>query len=475
MIRTWSVLGVAATMLVVSRLSGQTTPPAQDGVQLFVVVEQVADTTVVYPALKRWGVTVLSRYARMLTLSAPSAYMVLPGHAPFFVLDSIKAITRPDNTSPISYAEFNRTVRLDVADSTTEMFSATWGLDSLRVKRAWAMGDSGQGVIVGVMDTGLHEIHPEFAGRFVGGASFANRTGVDSSFGAWRPPDNVCKDHGTHVSATAVGKTVGVAPGAELLFARVFDTQGGCFAWISAIVQGFSWLSDHGADVVNSSISGSFYGAYEAALWQRPQTIMVAAAGNSSPYVNFPASSAYGIGAASLAANLRTMSYSAVGPENDFAAPGQAIYSAYLERGYAVKSGTSMASPHLAGLVALWISGRGYTPIDTIIANLAAVSYDVPPAGFDNHAGWGMPRADRVAARAMGISEQPTTLAGPIRLSAGTTVQSGCLKLVAPVEWRATGAPAWLTLQVRGDSLCYTTTGTVPVAATDTVRLVVVP
>src|SRR5690606_9592019 len=120
---------------------------------------------------------------------------------------------------------------------------------------------------------------------------------------------------------------------------------------------------------------------------------LVAAAGNNTSSVMFPGSSDHSIGVAALTSSNNWASYSNVGPQVDFAAPGSGITSTMPGGGTGSKSGTSMATPHVAGVVALLLADNPSLSYDGLYDLLKARAQDVDAAGFDNRTGWGLVRA----------------------------------------------------------------------------------
>ena len=235
-----------------------------------------------------------------------------------------------------------------------------WGLDAVGAQEVWAgtgsfSGVTGSGVTVAVVDTGIDYSHREFAGRIVGGWDFVDN---DS-----RAQDG--HGHGTHCAGTIAGANdgvgiTGVAYNARIMPIRVLDDDGsGSTADVTA---GIRYAADNGADVISLSLGGGAYNqeAYEAVRYATQQgCVVVMASGNDgAPIPGYPAyyARSYGIAVGAVDINGTRASFSndaGTGEYDYVTAPGVNIYSARNGGGYTSMSGTSMATPHVAGIAAL--------------------------------------------------------------------------------------------------------------------------
>ena len=234
-----------------------------------------------------------------------------------------------------------------------------WGVNRVNAPAAWST-TMGQGVKVGIIDTGIDYTHPDLKANYAGGYN-----AIDTS----KPPldDN---GHGTHVAgiigAVSDGAgVVGVAPRASLYAVKVLNAQGsGAY---SAIIDGIQWAVTNKLNVVNMSLgspSGStaIQKAVEAAY--KAGVTLVVAAGNDSGPVNYPAKYPQAIAVAASDSADKIASFSSRGPEIVVIAPGVAINSTYMGGIYKSLSGTSMASPHVAGLAALAVAAGAKSPAE---------------------------------------------------------------------------------------------------------------
>ncbi|MEJ3742639.1 S8 family serine peptidase [Actinomycetes bacterium KLBMP 9797] len=236
---------------------------------------------------------------------------------------------------------------------------------------AWAAGYTGKGVRVAVLDTGVDASHPDLAGKVVEKADFtaADGTAVDRH------------GHGTHVAATAVGSGAGaggrrrgVAPDARLVVGKVLHDDGSGRA--SDVIAGMEWAAPR-ADVVNLSLGSANSDGTDPVsqavetLTERHGTLFVAAAGNAGPSestVGAPAAAPAALAVGAVDAQDRLADFSSRGPvlgsraaKPEIVAPGVDIVAARaagttlgrpVDARYTTASGTSMATPHVAGAAA---------------------------------------------------------------------------------------------------------------------------
>ncbi|MFJ7999687.1 S8 family peptidase [Streptomyces sp. NPDC096310] len=236
---------------------------------------------------------------------------------------------------------------------------------------AWKAGYDGKGVKIAVLDTGVDQTHPDLKGVEIAEKDFS---------GSGNTVDHV--GHGTHVASTAAGsgaksggKYKGVAPGARILDGKVLDDSG--FGDDSGIIAGMQWAADQGAQVANLSLGGgdtAEVDPLEAAvdrLSAEKNILFVIAAGNDGPdaeTIGSPGSAASALTVGAVDRKDAIADFSSVGPtadgslKPDITAPGVDIVAAKAAQGqlgdpaadgYVAMSGTSMATPHVAGAAAL--------------------------------------------------------------------------------------------------------------------------
>ena len=308
---------------------------------------------------------------------------------------------------------------IDYQDLNNQEQSAgmTWGLERLDIPNFWSTANTkGAGIRVAVLDTGVYDQHPALLGKvtdFIVVDPLGNRITTGSRFDGG--------SHGTHVCGTVAGGTdpngvhIGVAPDAELLVGGVLIGN----ATLRTLVEGIAWAVQQGADIISMSLGFAYYEPQFELIFQQLTSLYgilpVVAIGNenhgntSSPG---SARSALSVGATEKMTSTRTdvaffssgasLSFPGGTPalvtKPDICAPGVQVYSAIPPQQtasgiyeYTYMDGTSMATPHVAGVAALLMAAKPNAGADDIADALRDTAYH--PGGNnrrpDNRWGWG--------------------------------------------------------------------------------------
>lgn len=251
----------------------------------------------------------------------------------------------------------------------------------------------GQGVRVGVLDTGIDFNHLDLAPNVKGGINLVNPRSS--------PRDD--HGHGTHIAGTigAIARRpsgVGIAPQVSLFAIKVLNSH--AMGTLTTLIKGIEWGIQNKMDILNISIGGGTYVSPAILRAVRAATqrgiLIVAAVGNSGnplgkgDLVEVPGRIPETIAVAALKRNNRRAAFSATGSAVDIAAPGVDIISTYPGNRYAVLSGTSMAAAHVTGVAALLKSAYPKASPHTIKSLLLRRAIDLPPAGKDPYTGVGL-------------------------------------------------------------------------------------
>ena len=334
---------------------------------------------------------------------------------------------------------------LPINTNTTINPTPSWGLDrinqrTLPLDSTYSFASNGSGVDAYVVDTGILLTHTEFAGR------------VRAGFDAFSGTGNDCNGHGTHVAGIVAGATHGVAPGASLVALRILDCAGS--GNTSGLVSAIDWaIEDHTTTpaVMNLSLGGarspSVNSAVDRAFADGITVVVAAGNTNVDACTLSPASattSALTVGATTIT-DARA-SFSNFGQCLDLFAPGASIKSAWYSSDTATNtlSGTSMASPHVAGLVARYLSTNPQaTPTQVMNAINGTATTNVvtnPGTLSPNRLAFGEP-ASTSSAGSPPASGSPTSTA-PASGGAGTSGASGPSSVTATPSTPAPAIPA---------------------------------
>ncbi|GGB20247.1 S8 family serine peptidase [Agarivorans gilvus] len=332
-----------------------------------------------------------------------------------------------------------------------------WHYKQINLGAAWqAMAGQIQNeVVVAVLDTGIYQSHPDLAAQLTDdGIDFISDTrisldgdGIDydpEDPGDQNGPNGSSSWHGTHVAGTIAAYTnnqlgvAGIAPNAKIMNLRVLGYEGGttydiaqAILYAAGLGNDSGRLPDKVASVINMSLGGESYDyVFDQAVQQAiaQGVIVVAAAGNeSTSALSYPAAFANVIGVSAVDADKQLTSYSNFGSYIDIAAPGgdsrvdldgdgygDGVYSTYvnenggsLSADYQYLNGTSMASPHVAGVVALMKQLNPNLDTDDFESLLVAgrLSDDLGSSGWDRSYGYGLLNAEKAVQSQIGIDD----------------------------------------------------------------------
>ncbi|MEC5423174.1 S8 family serine peptidase [Virgibacillus sp. C22-A2] len=273
------------------------------------------------------------------------------------------AVTIDQNNLPeleqndnVAYIENNVSVTLsnhtqyieEISESRELTETEEWNVQLIGSTFAWEDGFTGSGVNIAIIDTGISS-HSDLA--ISGGTSVVDYTKE------WADDNG----HGTHVAGILGAQlngfgVVGVAPEANLFAVKALDNNGD--GTLGNLVEAIEWSIDNEMDIINLSLGTDYNSktlkeimdkAYESGI------LIVGASGNEgvAESVIYPAKYESVIGVSAVDARLQITPFSSTGQEVEFSAPGVNIISTYLDESYGISSGTSQASPHVAGMLAL--------------------------------------------------------------------------------------------------------------------------
>ncbi|MEC4820022.1 MAG: S8 family peptidase [Scytonema sp. PMC 1069.18] len=304
------------------------------------------------------------------------------------LIDASAAVSKAVGQSPFP----------DVAD----LGGNNWGADLVKAPETWAQGYTGEGVVVAVLDTGVDYNHNDLkrniwtnSKEIAGNGKDDDGNGyIDDVYG-WNfnsDNNNTLDDngHGTHVSGTIAGTNngfgvTGIAYDAKIMPVKVLDDSGS--GSYTAIASGIYYAVNNGADVINLSLGGdsSDFILQLAIQYASSQgTIVVMSAGNESASVPaYPARYAenWGIAVGAVDQNNNMAEFSnraGTTPLAYVTAPGVEVYSTVPNNDYASYSGTSMAAPHVTGVVALMLSANSSLTDSQVRQILAETSGNNP-------------------------------------------------------------------------------------------------
>lgn len=322
-----------------------------------------------------------------------------------------------------------------------------WGNVKTNVQTAWDNGLTGAGVKIAVVDTGI-AAHPDL--NIAGGVDLVD-DGVDNYQDVY--------GHGTHVAgiAAALNNSIGVvgaAPDASLYAVKVLRDDGS--GTLSEVLAGVDWSIANGMQVINMSLGTN---TYSTALEDSLQTaydngiLCVAAAGNNgagTDNVSYPGRFSSVLCVSATTSSDVIADFSSRGPAVDLAAPGDGIYSTYTAQSYTTMKGTSMATPMVSGIMALYRQAYPQATAAELYQMVEAGAVDLGTAGLDSLYGYGLVQAPQ------GLSSQAEilTYALPGQVGASTIDSaSGTIQAVMPSGSSLTSLKATFTTSSKIQSI----------------------
>ena len=292
------------------------------------------------------------------------------------------AVTMLRSDPDVAYIEQDARVSVQTTQS-----GATWGIDRIDQRNRPLSGtytytSTGSGATAYIIDTGILTSHSQFGGRAAVAYDATGGNGID------------CNGHGTHVAGTVGGSTYGVAKGVSLRAVRVLDCNGS--GTNSNVIAGMNWVASHhvARSVANMSLGGGYSSAVNSAATSLVNSgvFLAVASGNSgADACNYSPASAPGtitVNASDI--NDARATFSNYGGCTDVYAPGVNITSAWIGSTTATNtiSGTSMATPHVTGVGALYKATYGDAAASTVISwitsNATANVISGNPSGTPN-------------------------------------------------------------------------------------------
>jgi thermitase len=276
-----------------------------------------------------------------------------------------------------------------------------WGPKYTLTEEAWDLVSSSKrsSIVIAIVDTGVRLNHEDLGASIVPGYDFVDR-------------DNDATDtqgHGTHVAGTAAALTnngkgvAGICSGCKILPVRVLGTGGS--GSMNDIASGIRYAADRGAHVINLSLGG---GGYSSTLKSAIDyaismgSVVVAASGNDNGAVAYPGAYDGVVTVGSIDSRGIKSSFSNYGPSLDVTAPGSSIFSSTMNGSYGNMSGTSMATPHVAGVVGLVLAANPNLRPDQVLDILRKSGMDKGAAGFDHYYGYGVLDTKKAVELALG-------------------------------------------------------------------------
>lgn len=367
--------------------------------QFIVKLKDAGKSLRTFETMGTYGIKVVDS---LETIDHSLSYALVESEMP---LDEIRktliALGLAENVEP------NYILRVMQIEPNDPFYDRQWHYQDISLPLAWSLTCGSELVVVAVVDTGVRFDHPDLAGIFYS-------TGYDFIDEDSDPTD--LNGHGTHVAGTIAALTnnaLGVSGvcwggyGVKILPIKVLDNDGLGNDW--SVCKGIVYAVEHGAKVVNLSLAGESSSSLledTVSYAYNNNVVLVCAAGNDNSSVSYPAAYDETIAVGAVRWDWQRAPYSNYGPEIDVVAPGgdmnvdqnddgfdDGVFSTYWTSSegntYAFLQGTSMAAPHVTGVVALMMS-YGLSGVEEIRSALCNTALDLGPEGRDDEYGYGL-------------------------------------------------------------------------------------
>lgn len=282
------------------------------------------------------------------------------------------------------------------ASANDPYYSSAWHLQKIQAPLAWDVS-LGDGVVIGILDSGVDGTHPDLVGKMVAGYNFYdNNTDTTDVHGH----GTACAGAAAASSNNGIGVT-GVSWNSKIMPLRISDTAG--VGYWSMMASGITWAADHGARVVSlsyASMQTSSAVASAAAYMQNKGGCTVIAMSNTGALESTPNNQTEIFVTATSDSNDTFASWSTFGPSADISAPGYGIWTTQRGGTYGSWWGTSFSTPIVAGVVALMMSANPNLPGQQIQSLLYQNADDLGALGWDQYYGHGRVNAVRAVTAA---------------------------------------------------------------------------
>jgi len=280
--------------------------------------------------------------------------------------------------SEVQSAELNQVHTINYTPN-DPLYSQQYHHTRIQADLAWDLHTGGSGAVIAIVDTGVDLQHSDFAGKLTAGYDFVNNdTNADDDQG-----------HGTHCAGIAAAQgnngyqTAGVSWGARIMPVKVLSSSGS--GTTANIIKGVDYAKNNGAHIISMSLGGGGYSqAFQDSInsaWAAGKIIIAAAGNSNTSAVSYPAAYSNVVAVASTTSTDARSSFSNYGSWVDVAAPGSNILASANGGGTTTMSGTSMATPVVAGLAALLKTKNTAASNSTIVNRIYSTADKISGTG----------------------------------------------------------------------------------------------